>query len=83
MNIQDNATAASTGPVRHAPLSLGAFVAILAALMSLNALATDIMLPGFPDIAGSLGLASETQVQPVITLYLVGFGLSQLFMGFL
>ena len=33
MNIQDNATAASTGPVRHAPLSLGAFVAILAALM--------------------------------------------------
>ncbi|MCB1429981.1 MAG: multidrug effflux MFS transporter [Nitratireductor sp.] len=83
MNILASSPASKTASPRHAPLSLGAFVAILAALMSLNALATDIMLPGFPDIAKSLDLASETQVQPVITLYLMGFGISQMFMGFL
>ncbi|MEZ5801013.1 MAG: hypothetical protein R3D29_11855 [Nitratireductor sp.] len=37
----------------------GAFVVILAALMSLNVPATDIMLPGFPDIAKSLDLQAR------------------------
>ena len=33
------------GAQRHAPLTLAAFVVLLAALMALNALATDVMLP--------------------------------------
>lgn len=71
------------GLARHAPLSLTAFVIVLACLMSLNALATDIMLPAFPDIALSLGNISVTRVQAVITAYLIGFAISQAFVGFL
>ena len=66
----------------HPPLSVRAFVVIMALLMASNALATDIMLPAFPNIAESLGVET-TAVQAVITSYLIGFGLSQLFIGFL
>ncbi|MFZ1813696.1 MAG: multidrug effflux MFS transporter [Rhizobiaceae bacterium] len=67
----------------HAPLSLATFVAFAAALMSLNALATDIMLPGFPEIAASFGQTDVTSVQAIVTAYLLGFGLSQFFTGFI
>jgi len=67
----------------HAPLSERAFVVLLAALMAVNALAVDIMLPGFPDIALSMGGIEVTRVQAIITLYMFGFGLSQVFIGFL
>lgn len=77
----DTAVRKETASSRHAPLSLGAFVAILAGLMALNALATDIMLPAFPDIAAELGV-EVTPVQAVITAYMMGFALSQLVMGF-
>lgn len=65
----------------HAPLSLAAFVGYLACFIAINALSTDIMLPGFPEIADSLR-TDTTSVQSVITAYLFGFGLSQLFLGF-
>lgn len=65
----------------HPSLSLSAFVGYLAALMAINALATDIMLPAFPDIGHSLG-ADTTSVQAIITAYMIGFGLSQLGIGF-
>ncbi len=68
---------------RHAPLSMAGFVAVMAALMALNALAVDIMLPGLPNIAVSFGIADTTAVQPIITAYLLGFGIGQLFMGVL
>jgi DHA1 family bicyclomycin/chloramphenicol resistance-like MFS transporter len=71
-----------TGEQKHAPLSLGWFVALLASLMAMNALATDIMLPAFPDIGTALS-ANVTDVQAVITAYMMGFALSQLFTGFL
>lgn len=79
----ETAVATDPGAARHAPLSVPAFVVLLAALMSVNALATDIMLPGFPDIAASLGGVEVTRVQAIITAYMFGFGLSQLFAGFL
>ncbi|MEO1001277.1 MAG: MFS transporter, partial [Pseudomonadota bacterium] len=68
---------------RHAPLTLGAFVALMAALMSVNALATDIMLPGFPQIAEALAAASTTEVQAIVTAYMMGFGLGQFVVGIL
>ena len=71
------------GAQRHAPLTLAAFVVLLAALMALNALATDVMLPAFPQMAAGLGPVGVTDVQAVITAYLMGFALSQVFMGFL
>ena len=65
----------------HAPLSLGQFVAFIAALMALNALAVDIMLPALPAIAADLGMRVANDRQMVITAYLMGFGLGQFAMG--
>lgn len=59
----------------------GEFIALIAAIMAINALAVDIMLPGLPQIGASLGVHSENHVQFVITAYLLGFGVSQLFYG--
>ncbi len=39
--------------------------------------------PAFPQIAQSLGVESVTDVQSVITAYMMGFAFSQLFMGFI
>lgn len=57
------------------------FVLLAATLMALNAVAIDIMLPALPEIATSLGAVGDNQQQLVITYYLIGFGLSQLFYG--
>ncbi len=68
---------------RHAPLSTTAFVLLLASLMCINALTTDIMLPAFPDMSAALGNVPVTELQAIIPIYMMGFGLSQLFVGFL
>ncbi|MEM8742518.1 MAG: multidrug effflux MFS transporter [Pseudomonadota bacterium] len=65
----------------HPSISFVSFVSLLAALVALNAMATDIMLPALPDMGATLRAASTTEVQSVITAYLVGFGLGQIFMG--
>lgn len=57
------------------------FIALAAALMALNALAIDIMLPGLQEIGASLGVESENHRQFVITAYIAGFGLAQLGFG--
>lgn len=57
------------------------FIALVAALMALNALAIDIMLPGLQEIGADLGVADENARQFVITAYILGFGLTQLFFG--
>lgn len=68
---------------RHAPLSVGAFVVVLAGLMAVNPLAVDIMLPAYPQIADAMGGIEITRMQTMITFYMFGFALSQLFVGFL
>jgi MFS transporter, DHA1 family, multidrug resistance protein len=62
-------------------LSRTEFVALIAAIMSLNALAIDVMLPALPHMSAALGVAEENQRQFVITSYILGFGLGQLFVG--
>jgi MFS transporter, DHA1 family, multidrug resistance protein len=57
------------------------FIAICAAMMALNALAIDIMLPGLQEIGASLGVADENHRQFVITAYLLGFAVAQLGFG--
>jgi DHA1 family bicyclomycin/chloramphenicol resistance-like MFS transporter len=57
------------------------FIALAAALMALNALAIDIMLPGLQQIGASLGVENENHRQYVITAYIAGFGVAQLFFG--
>lgn len=57
------------------------FIALCAAIMALNALAIDIMLPGLQQIGESLGVTSENHRQFVITAYLLGFAVAQLAFG--
>ncbi|MCA1405132.1 multidrug effflux MFS transporter [Ensifer sp. IC3342] len=57
------------------------FIALMAMLMSINAVSIDIMLPGLQEIGASLGVADENDRQFVITAYLIGMGFAQLFFG--
>jgi DHA1 family bicyclomycin/chloramphenicol resistance-like MFS transporter len=57
------------------------FIALNAALMALNALAIDIMLPALPKMGEALKVAHENDNQLVLTAYLIGFGVAQLFFG--
>lgn len=57
------------------------FVALMAALMAVNALSIDMMLPVLPQIGDALGIATANEQQWVITAYLLGFGGAQLFYG--
>jgi MFS transporter, DHA1 family, multidrug resistance protein len=65
------------------PFAIGRneFIAVIALLMALNALAIDVMLPGMQQIGESLGAANENDRQLVISAYLIGFGVMQLAFG--
>jgi DHA1 family bicyclomycin/chloramphenicol resistance-like MFS transporter len=54
------------------------FIALAAALMSLNALAIDIMLPGLQQMGASLGVENENHRQYVISAYFAGMALALL-----
>lgn len=57
------------------------FVCLVAALMAMNALAIDSMLPALPHIGQDLAVRSPNGVQWVVTAYLLGFGGAQLAYG--
>lgn len=63
------------------PIPRWEFIALCAALMALNSLAIDIMLPALQQIGASLGVINENHRQYVITAYILGFGGGQLFFG--
>lgn len=67
----------------HAPLGFKSFVALMAAMMALNALATDMMLPAFPLMAHDFGLTNANRIQLIISAYLIGLGSGQMFVGVL
>ena len=69
-----------TGPVERV-LSRPEFVAILAAMMSLNALAIDVMLPALPFMGEALNVTNENERQLVVAVYMFGFGAAQLAFG--
>jgi len=54
---------------------------MVAALMALNALAIDIMLPALQQIGMALNVADENDRQTVLSTYLLGFGIGQLLIG--
>lgn len=62
-------------------LSRVEFIALVAALMALNSLAIDILLPALPYLGESLGVTTENNRSLVVTAYLLGFGFSQIFFG--
>ncbi len=64
-----------------AALPYAEFVAIIAFIMALNALAIDIILPALQQMGESLLVSDENARQLPITAYVVVFGLSQLLFG--
>lgn len=65
----------------HAPLGQREFIVLIAALMSLQALGVDAMLPALPAIGQSLHVVGENTTQWVIASYVFGFGAMQLVYG--
>ncbi len=57
------------------------FLALTAALMATQALAVDTMLPALPTIGEALGLSNANRGQWIVTAYIVGVGMGQLFWG--
>lgn len=57
------------------------FVAMMAGLMALNALAIDVMLPALDEIGRALGAADDNATQLVVVVYVLGFGFPQLAVG--
>ena len=74
---------AATPPDPSSPTGMGfrQFVGLIAALMAINAIAIDSMLPALPAIARSLGIAAGNQQQWIVTAYLLGFGCAQIIYG--
>jgi DHA1 family bicyclomycin/chloramphenicol resistance-like MFS transporter len=65
----------------RSPLGFPEFVALMAALMSTQALAVDAMLPALPRIVYELQVPNPNHGQWVVTTYIAGVGLGQLFWG--
>ncbi len=57
------------------------FIALVAALIAINAFAIDIMLPGLQQIGAALGEPDANRRQLVIPAYMLGFGLLQMVFG--
>jgi DHA1 family bicyclomycin/chloramphenicol resistance-like MFS transporter len=64
--------------VPHPGMGFKQFVAMVAALMAVNALGIDGMLPALEVIGKSLNIATGNQRQLIVTAYLIGFGTSLL-----
>jgi DHA1 family bicyclomycin/chloramphenicol resistance-like MFS transporter len=62
-------------------LSRPEFIALVAALMALNALAIDVMLPALPYMGEALGISHENERQFVVGIYMLGLGAAQLVFG--
>jgi len=76
-------TSAAPAPRPYAPSNIGfkQFVGLIAALMAVNAIAIDSMMPALALIGHDLGVATENDRQWVMTAYMLGFGAAQLVYG--
>jgi MFS transporter, DHA1 family, multidrug resistance protein len=60
----------------------GEFIALIAFVSALNAIAIDVMLPAFGAVREAFGLAPDaTQVSLIVTVYLAGLGFGQYVFG--
>lgn len=76
-----NSSIATEAPPKALPMPQWELVIMVAALMSLNALAIDIMLPALGDISEYYSLVRDNDQQLVIFAYIAGFGAPQLVFG--
>ncbi|WP_455480000.1 multidrug effflux MFS transporter [Bartonella sp. B23] len=57
------------------------FVILIGALMAINSIAVDIMLPAMPDILNSLNVINENDQHYIISSYLISYGITQILFG--
>jgi DHA1 family bicyclomycin/chloramphenicol resistance-like MFS transporter len=57
------------------------FVVVIAAIMALNPLAMDMMLPALPNIGAAFDIPVANHLQLVLSTFLIGFGAGQFVMG--
>jgi len=65
----------------HRPMGFPEFVIVIASIMALNPLATDMMLPALPQIASAFHIVTANRPQAVLSTFLIGFGVGQFVMG--
>ncbi len=73
--------AASLVSSGHRPMGFPEFVIVIAAIMALNPLAMDMMLPALPDIGAAFHIPVANHLQLVLSTFLIGFGAGQFVMG--
>jgi DHA1 family bicyclomycin/chloramphenicol resistance-like MFS transporter len=74
-------TAPETGQANPFPMHDREFVALMASIMALNALAIDAMLPAFPAIRESLNVADPNSLQYMISAYMLANAVGSLVAG--
>lgn len=67
--------------IPHPGLHRREFVALIAAIMMVNALGVDLMLPALPAIGRDLGAHNANAQQWVVTAYIFGLAIGQLLYG--
>ncbi len=72
---------ASASPIESLPLGKRELIALLALLMSLNALSIDAMLPALADMARELGAADGNDRQLIVAVYTITMGIGCLVPG--
>lgn len=65
----------------HRPMRFPEFVVIVAAIMALNPMAMDLMLPALPDVGATFGITDANHLQLVLSVFMTGFGLGQFIIG--
>lgn len=74
-------TKATASPIDALPLGKLELIALLALLMSLNALSIDAMLPALADMARELGAADGNDRQLIVAVYTITMGIGCLWPG--
>ncbi len=74
-------TVTNAAPTRLKGMGKAEFIAMMAMLMALNALAIDIMLPALQEIGAALKVEDVNERQFIVSSYLFGFGFAQLLYG--
>jgi len=69
------------GRLRGLPLSFPEFVVMMAASMSLYAMAIDTMLPSLPAMGRDFAVSDPNELQFIVTLFMAGGGLGQVLYG--
>lgn len=75
------AAAQSAAPTDAGPMGFGEFVALIALMVSIVAFAIDAMMPSLPEIGRDLALADANDRQLVISVFILGLGLSPILFG--